>query len=90
MTTQYRRHDDIRLTALEGEGVVLHMGERRYFTVTETGLVILEALKSPRTFNELVDAITSEYDVTPEHAERSVRAFLDQCMKSSLIIAHDA
>ena len=86
MITQYRRHPDIRLTALEGEGVVLHMGERRYFTVTETGLVILEALKSPRTFDELVQAITSEYDVTDEHAQKSVQSFLDQCLKSSLIL----
>jgi Coenzyme PQQ synthesis protein D (PqqD) len=86
VTKQYRRHDDIRLTAMEGEGVVLHMGERRYFTVTETGLVILEALKTPRTFDELVGAITDEYDVTTEHAGRSVQAFLDQCLKSSLVL----
>jgi len=86
VTKQYRRHDDIRLTAMEGEGVVLHMGERRYFTVTETGLVILEALKTPRTFEALVDAITNEYDVTTEHAQRSVQAFLDQCLSSSLIL----
>lgn len=89
MTKQYRRHDDIRLTALEGEGVVLHMGERRYFTVTETGLVILEALKTPRTFDELVEAITNEYDVTPAHAATSVQAFLDQCLKSSLVLENE-
>lgn len=82
---QYRRHADIRLTALEGEGVVLHMGARRYFTVTETGLVILEALKQPRTFAELVDAITAEYDVTQEKAERSVQAFVDQCVAAAVI-----
>lgn len=86
MTKQFRRHDDIRLTAMEGEGVVLHMGERRYFTVTETGLVILEALKSPRTFEQLVEAITNEYDVSAEHAATSVQAFLDQCLKSSLVV----
>lgn len=90
MTTQYRRHADIRLTALEGEGVVLHMGERRYFTVTETGLVILEALKSPRTFDDLVAAITNEYDVSVEHAQKSVQAFLDQCLQSSLIVENAA
>jgi hypothetical protein len=86
VTTQYHRHPDIRLTAMEGEGVVLHMGERRYFTVTETGLVILEALKSPRTFEQLVEAITNEYDVSTEHAETSVQRFLDQCLKSSLVL----
>lgn len=85
MSLRYHRHSDIRLTALEGEGVVLHMGERRYFTVTETGLVILEALKQPRTFEELVSAITDEYDVTVDHARTSVQTFLDQCLKSSIV-----
>lgn len=82
---QYRRHADIRLTALEGEGVVLHMGARRYFTVSETGLIILEALKQPQSFAQLVDAITAEYDVTQEKAECSVQAFLDQCVAAAVI-----
>ena len=82
----YRRHADIRLTALEGEGVVLHMGARRYFTVTETGLTILEALKQPQSFDQLVDAITNEYDVTREKAEQSVQTFLDQCVAAAVIL----
>lgn len=82
----YRRHADIRLTALEGEGVVLHMGARRYFTVTETGLTILDALKQPQSFEQLVNAITAEYDVTQEKAQTSVQAFLDQCVAAAVII----
>lgn len=82
----YRRHADIRLTALEGEGVVLHMGARRYFTVTETGLTILEALKQPQSFDQLVDAITNEYDVTREKAEKSVQTFLDQCVTAAVVL----
>jgi hypothetical protein len=90
MTIRLHRHADLRLTALEGEGVALHMGSRRYFTVTETGLSILEALKEPRTFDELVDAITAEYEVEREHATRSVRQFVDSCKTSALILEHDA
>ncbi len=85
MIKKFRRHADIRLTALEGEGVVLHMGARRYFTVTETGLTILEALKQPKTFEELVQSITSEYDVSDEKAAQSVQKFLDQCLASAVI-----
>lgn len=85
MTLRYHRHVDLRLTALDGEGVVLHMGARRYFTVSETGLVILEAIVAPKTFEELVEAITSVYEVERPHAEASVRAFLDQCLASALI-----
>lgn len=85
MTAIYHRHPDIRLTALEGEGVVLHLGARKYFTVTETGLSILEALTVPQTFDQIVAAITDEYDVTPEAAHESVKAFVDHCVSAALL-----
>ena len=85
MTTRFHRHSDLRLTALAGEGVVLHIKERRYFTVNETGLTILEALLMPKTFEELVQAILDRYDVTPEEAERTTREFLDRCTDAGLL-----
>ena len=86
MTVCYHRHADLRLTALEGEGVVLHMGTRTYFTVTETGLTILEALTTPKSFDQLVDAITAEYEVDRPKAAESVQKFLDRCLGASLIL----
>ena len=81
----YRRHPDLRLTSLEGEGVVLHLRERRYFSVSETGLVLLEALKEARRFEELVEGLLSEYDVDRETAVTTTRAFLDQCLASAVV-----
>ena len=89
MSTWYSRHPDLRLTALEGEGVVLHLGSRRYFTVSETGQVILETLKVPATFDALVREITSKYEVDDQHAFESVRAFLDRCVGAALVVAED-
>jgi hypothetical protein len=83
--TRFLRHHDLRLTALEGEGVVLHLGSRRYFSVNETGLVILEALKEPRTFDELVAALLESYEVTPEVAAETTRGFLDHCLESAVV-----
>jgi hypothetical protein len=90
VTVHYERHPELRLTALEGEGVALHLGARRYFTVSETGLTILEALRSPQTPEALVDHLLAQYDVTPEHARASVDAFLARCHESALIRVVDA
>jgi len=79
MTTRYRRHPELRLTALEGEGVVLHLGTRRYFSVSESGLALLEALETARTADDLARALTARYTVTLEHAAASVGAFLERC-----------
>ena len=55
MTTWYCQHPDVRLAALEGDGVALQLASRRYFTVSETALVMLEALQEPRTLAGAVD-----------------------------------
>jgi hypothetical protein len=85
MIPRYHRHADLRLTALAGEGVVLHIRERRYFTVNQTGLTILEALLAPKSFEELVSAILAEYEVTREEAERTTREFLTRCSEAGLV-----
>jgi len=85
MTVRYRPHPELRLSSLEGEGVVLHLGSRRYFTVSKTGLVILEALSTPRTLDELVTALVERYEITRDHATASVIAFLERCREADLI-----
>ena len=84
--SSYRRHPDLRLTSLEGEGVVLHLGERRYFSVSETGLVLLEALKESRTFGDLVEGLLCEYEVDRETAAETTKAFLEQCLASAVVV----
>jgi hypothetical protein len=85
VTVRYLRHPELRFTAVEGEGVVLHLRTRRYFTVSESGLAVLEALAAPRTLEELVPVVLSRYEATPEQAERSVRAFLERCLRAELL-----
>jgi hypothetical protein len=89
VTGCYRRHDDVRLATLEAEGVVLHLGTRRYFTVSESGLTILDALASSRTAVELTHLLTSRYAVSEQRAAVSVRAFLDRCTQANLVVCED-
>jgi predicted anti-sigma-YlaC factor YlaD len=85
----YTRHSDLRLTALEGEGVVLHLGTRRYYSVSESGLDLLEALLMPRTIDELVGVLTAKYTVTDADAEAATRAFVEQGQRSGLLTAEE-
>ena len=86
---RYARHPDLRLTALEGEGVALHLGTRRYYSVSESGLDILEALAAPQTLAELVAVLTAKYDVSAEQSEATTRAFLDRGLSTGTLVAED-
>jgi hypothetical protein len=86
---RYARHPDLRLTALEGEGVALHLGTRRYYSVSESGLDILEALAAPRSLPELVALLRAKYDVTVEQAEATTRDFLEKGLSAGTLVAED-
>lgn len=90
MTTRYSRHRDVRLAALDTEGVALHLGTRRYFTLSETGLTLMEALSSPRSVPELVAVLQGRYDVAEDRATASVSGFLKQCAGAELVVLEDA
>jgi hypothetical protein len=87
MSLHYSRHANVRMTALEGEGVVLHLDSRRYFTLNATGLALLEALAEPRTIEELVHVLTDRFEVSANDAAATARAFLDQCVTAGVVSA---
>ena len=85
MITRYRRHPELRLAAVEGEGVVLHLGTRRYFSVNDSGLTLLELLAAPHSLGDLVAVLAERYEVTADDARESVRAFVDGCLAARLL-----
>jgi hypothetical protein len=89
MSERYMRHPDVRLADVEGDGVVLHLGSRRYFSVSESGLVLLQALEAPQTVADLTRVLEDQYEVTTEQAEASVRQFLETCRTADLLVVED-
>ena len=90
MNASYQHHPGLRLTSVEDEGIVLHLDTRQYFSVNETGLLLLDALRRPQSAEELVGVLRARYEVTPEHARDSVLRFLSSCQGSELVVRHDA
>lgn len=90
MSERFVRHPDLRLADVEGDGVILHLGSRRYFSVSESGLALLQALDAPRSLEDLVRLLLERYDVTPDQAEASVRTFLESCRAAELLVIKDA
>ncbi|HXQ29390.1 MAG TPA: PqqD family peptide modification chaperone [Gemmatimonadales bacterium] len=90
MSARYRRGDSVRVAALENEGVLLHLGTRRYYTVSESALALLEYLAAPRTAQELEAFLLERYELTEEHAVTTVQTFLERCRKADVVFEEGA
>ena len=54
-------------------------------TLNETGVVIWKALEKGADENELVAAVTAEYDIDRETAARDVSLFVEKCKKVGIL-----
>lgn len=70
---------------LEGEAVVLGLGNSMYYGLNDVGTRIWRLLREPRRVADIRDVIAAEYEVDPATAERDVIIFLDQLVEERLV-----
>ena len=70
---------------VESDTVVLNTESGRYFSLTEVGSTIWEALQQAHTAEELISTVSNAYDVTVETAARDFYTFLGALQKAGLV-----
>jgi hypothetical protein len=68
-----RPHDHVVFTDFEGgEGVLVDLNTKRYYTLNETAALIWRGLEDGAGDEEIVRRMTDAYEVTPERARASL------------------
>ena len=70
---------------LGDEAVVLHFENGIYFGLNEVSARIMELIAEPKTVSEIVDVLTSEYDVDTATCRKDVIDLLIQLQENDLI-----
>jgi hypothetical protein len=72
-------------TALGDETVVLGMRDGVYYGLDAVGARVWALVAAPRRVSEVVQAITAEFEVSPERCERDVLALLEELCARQLV-----
>ncbi|OMH40167.1 HPr-rel-A system PqqD family peptide chaperone [Desulfurobacterium indicum] len=71
--------------AISEEGFIFDPETGNSFTVNKTGLFIINMLKEGKDVEDIVEALTEEFEVDREEAMRDVTDFLEQLRFMGLI-----
>ncbi len=71
--------------AISDEGFIFDPETGSSFTVNQTGLFILKLLKEGKSQEEIVEALTENFEVTKEEAARDLIDFLEQLRLNGLL-----
>lgn len=79
------RTEDISARTIGGETIVLDLPSSQYFAITGIGSRVFQLLAEDRTLEDLVTAITAEYEVDEPTARRDVESFVDRLRQARLL-----
>jgi Coenzyme PQQ synthesis protein D (PqqD) len=70
-------HEHVVFTEFDGgDGVLVDLDTKKYFQLNPTATFVWRGLEGGKTLDEIVRDMTDVYEVTPEHAARSVERLL--------------
>jgi len=79
-------HEHVVFTEFDGgEGVLVDLDTKKYFQLNPTATVVWRGLEGGKTLDEIVRDMTAEFDVSPEHAARSVQRLLSNLQEFKLV-----
>ena len=79
----------LRHRAVGDDGVLVHLDSGRVIVVNEVGLHIVEQLATPKTRHQLIESITSTFDVNSEQAESDLDLYLAELDKEHVFETRD-
>lgn len=70
---------------LQEEAVVLHLGKGVYYGLNAVGATVWNALQEPKTVEQLVHLVTTEYKVQTAECERDLLELLARLQEAGLV-----
>ena len=70
-----------------GEGILVDLNTKKYFKLNETAMLVWRGLEQGKTVNQIVDDVTSNYEVTADKATLSVQRVVENFQSYKLLSA---
>jgi len=77
--------EDVLISDVEGESVLLNLNSERYFGLDEVGTRMLSALTTSKSIQTAYEALLEEYQVEDEKLRHDLADLVDQLLDQGLL-----
>ena len=77
--------DDVLVSTLQSESVILNLNSERYFGLDEVGTRILSLLSTSNSIQAAYDVLLDEYDVEAEVLRQDLTALIEQLAEQGVV-----
>ncbi|MFP4418488.1 MAG: PqqD family protein [Fibrobacterota bacterium] len=86
---KYNRNENVSTKEVDTEIFVFNRESGKMFSFSEVGKSIWKRLEHGSTIDDLLLAVTSDYDVEAPKARDDIKTFLDELCSKHLISSHE-
>jgi hypothetical protein len=86
---KYYRNLKIIDGELDDNQVMMHLEKGKYFGLNKVGKRIWQLVEQPKSLDEIIVALLSEYDVSEEQCRQEVKNFLKNAVDNEIILKND-
>lgn len=79
------RHEDINVTNLDGEKVMMDLEKGKYFALNEVGSRIWDIIDRPVSVKEITGILLKEYDIDEKSCQDEVINFIGRMNDAEII-----
>lgn len=86
----FQKAKQVHWKSVDGEAVLLHFQSGDYFALDPVGTYLWSKIcESPKSFDDLLDALVLEYNCTKQQATDDVLVFCGQLLAEKLLEIHE-
>ena len=86
---KYFRNNNIIDGKLDDHQIMMHLEKGKYFGLNPIGKRVWELMEQPKTMDELIFVLLSEYDVSENQCRQEISDFLHKAITLDIIRKND-
>jgi hypothetical protein len=88
LQARYRpRDEEVASKVIDGEAIIINLANGVYYSMDKVGALIWDLLQAGCTLEEMILAVTDQYDVSREDAESNVRELVQELIRENLVVS---
>jgi hypothetical protein len=84
-TDRVKVPDDVLISGLQNESVILNLDSERYFGLDEVGTRMMSVLTSADSIQAAYETLLEEYDVESEVLRKDLTSIIEQMVEQGLV-----
>ena len=83
--TIFQRRKDLLSSRMDQDTVMMHPESGKYFSLNPVATRIWEMLETPMSFEQIVETLLNEFNVSPEVCNKETREFIKTLIEKDII-----